>query len=93
MDIKYYLVILFAVTVVIGSIAGTYVSAEDNASIKEITKTISIETLTQQLEAKGFEVTLEDENKLAARHCCLRCRCKERIVSSTIREAQSPIKY
>ena len=61
MDMKYYIGILCAVTLVIGSLVGTYVSAEDNADINEITKTIDMETLVEQMEAKGFIVTVQGD--------------------------------
>lgn len=61
MDMKYYIAILCAVTVVVGSLVGTYASAEDNADIAEITKTVSMEKLAEMMEAKGFDVTVEDD--------------------------------
>ena len=67
MDMKYYIGILCAVTVVVGAIAGVSVSAEDNADINEITKTFSMENLIEKMEMKGFEVTVEGDTVTAYR--------------------------
>jgi hypothetical protein len=47
--------------VVAGAIAGGLVTAAEDADINEITKTISMEKLVEQMEAKGFEVTVEGD--------------------------------
>ncbi|MEE9323886.1 MAG: hypothetical protein V3U72_05080 [Candidatus Aenigmarchaeota archaeon] len=61
MNMKYYIGILCAVTLVIGAMAGLSVSAADDADVNEITKTVSMEKLVEQMEAKGFVVTVEDD--------------------------------
>ena len=61
MNIKYYIGILCAVTLVIGAMAGLSVSAADDADVNEITKTMDTETVIGHMEAKGFDVTAQGD--------------------------------
>ncbi|MBN2330980.1 MAG: hypothetical protein JXC85_04125 [Candidatus Aenigmarchaeota archaeon] len=61
MDMKYYIAVLCAATIVVGSLVGTYASAEDAAEIDKITKTVSMDKIAELMEARGFEVAAEDD--------------------------------
>jgi hypothetical protein len=67
MNMKHYIGIICAVTVVIGAIAGVSANAAENADISEITKTFSMETLIEKMEMKGFEVTVDGDTVTAYR--------------------------
>jgi hypothetical protein len=61
MDLKYYIGILCAVTLVVGATAGLSVSSAANEEINEITKIVSMEDVMEGLEAKGLEFTVDGD--------------------------------
>jgi len=61
MDMKYYIGILCAVILVIGSMIGTFASAADNAGTNKIAKTMSMEKAIEIMEAKGFDLTVKND--------------------------------
>lgn len=61
MDMKYYIGILCAVTLVVGAMTGLSVSAADDADVNEITRTVNMENVIEHMEAKGFDVTVNGD--------------------------------
>ncbi len=64
MDMKYYIAILCAVTVVAGSLVGAFASADDSTAIEDIAETvkmIDMGKVVESMEARGFDVTVDGD--------------------------------